>query len=1332
MASDTNQPVVELVGFAALPADTFADGPLTGEGIEANGRTGPFEGPPVQGFSGVQFAPDSEGSTFWFLSDNGFGSQSNSPDYLLRLYQVDPSFAGSEAGDRSVEVQGFVQLSDPNNLIPFDIVNEGQAGRLLTGGDFDIESFVLDETGDIWIGEEFGPFILHFNAEGVLQQAPIATPSLVDLDTLNGQDPLVIGHRGASGDFPEHTLEAYRAAIAAGADFVEPDLVITSDGVLIARHEPMLDDTTNVSEVFGEERKSTKMLDGVEVTAYFAEDFTLAEIKQLRAVQSRDFRDPAFDGLFEIPTFQEVIELVQDVEAETGVQVGIYPETKHPTFFDQQGLSLEEPLIETLQATGFTDADRIFIQSFEFQNLIELQGQLDAEGLGDIPLVQLYGNTLPDAPVDSGFSAPFDIRFNVAEGNDLEAIYGADFLAAVENPLSETTVYSDLDSAEFLQVISDLYAEGAGPWKNNILLRELIDTPVDGNGDGEAEITTQLTGEITSLIEDAHDAGLQVHPYTLRDEERFLTLNPDGTPQSPEEEFEQLVEIGADGFFTDFPRTGNPIVDRLTADEVRSPQNPDFDFNTFNGQTPLVIAHRGASGDFPEHTLEAYRAAIYQGADFVEPDLAITSDGVLIARHEPTLAQVELNEDDTIRLDDDGNPVVKQDSTLTTNVADLPQFADRVMVKDLDGALVGGWFAEDFTLAEIKEIRAVQSRDFRNDAFDGLFEIPTLTEVIELVEELSPVVGKDIGIYPETKHPTFFDQQGLSLEEPLVQTLLDTGFTDADRIFIQSFEIANLIELQALLDEAGIGNVPLVQLFGDTEGSFINAGGGGFSVPFDLVANADLSAEKKFEVYGDLLPFLNFENPGYDALANAEAIAQISASYAEGLGPWKNNILIREGIDTPVDGDGDGNAEITTQLTGEVFPLIDFAHDAGLQIHPYTLRDEERFLTLNEDGTPQSTGEEFQQLIDLGVDGFFTDFPETGRIVVEQFETAEEFANLRGSRGYEGMGFSPDRQTLYPMLEGTVFGDPEASLRIYEFDVDSAAFEGLVGLYQMEAVSHAIGDLTPVNDDEFLVIERDGRQGETAAFKQIFKIDFSNLDENGFVSKELVVDLLHIEDPNDLNGDGETTFDFPFVTIEDVLVLDEETILVANDNNYPFSVGRGPDIDNNEIIELKLETPLDLDDRLGVAGLSKADPVAELIDLTGSDGDVSVNVSLTREAAYDNVLTFYETDAKGSVNGLLPGEEGYEAAVAANLLDAELFIENNASGEMDLTLMGDVYYAPALLIDGDINNLATIGDAANGMNRILRDGATWTFEDLTDNDFNDLVVTLNSIEAVAS
>ncbi|MEL7039732.1 MAG: glycerophosphodiester phosphodiesterase family protein, partial [Cyanobacteria bacterium J06592_8] len=553
---------IKLVGFASLPADTFAEGPQSGadngngEPISRNGRTGPFDEQPVQGFSGVQFAPGSEGDTYWFLSDNGFGNIRNSSDYLLRVYQVDPDFVGTEDGDGSVDVQGFVQLSDPNNLIPFEIINEDSSERLLTGSDFDIESIVVTED-QIWIGDEFGPYLLEFDLEGVLQQAPIVTPNIPTLNTLNGQDPIVIGHRGASGSRPEHTLEAYKLAIEQGADFIEPDLVPTKDGVLVARHENEISGTTDVADrpEFAD-RQTTKIIDGDEFTGWFTEDFTLAELKTLRATERIPGTRPlntAFDGDFEVPTLEEVIDLVKEVEAETGKQIGIYPETKHPTFFAKEGTFIDgtpidiktsEILIDTLVENDFTDPDRIFIQSFEIENLLRLQNIFMPAAGVDLPLVQLYGDTSDSFINDNGggFSVPYDIPYNFSGAANADPSVYADFPVEVDG---ETT-YADLDSAEVLEYLGETYAEGAGPWKNNFLLRESLDEPVDGNGDGVAEITTQLTGEVLPFIEDAHAAGLQVHPYTLRNEENFLTLNPDGTPQTPEDEVEQLIELGVD------------------------------------------------------------------------------------------------------------------------------------------------------------------------------------------------------------------------------------------------------------------------------------------------------------------------------------------------------------------------------------------------------------------------------------------------------------------------------------------------------------------------------------------------------------------------------------------------------------------------------------------------------------------------------------------------------------------------------------------------------------------------------------------------------------------
>lgn len=185
--------------------------------------------------------------------------------------------------------------------------------------------------------------------------------------------PLVIAHRGASGYRPEHTLEAYRLAVEMGADFIEPDLVSTKDGVLIARHENEIGGTTDVAERFPD-RKRTRTVDGQTISGWFTEDFTLAEIRTLRARERLAFRSHAYDGQFPLATFDEVIELAQRLGRDRGHPVGIYPETKHPTYFQSIGLPLEEKLIASLRKYGWNRRDApVFIQSFETGNLRELR-----------------------------------------------------------------------------------------------------------------------------------------------------------------------------------------------------------------------------------------------------------------------------------------------------------------------------------------------------------------------------------------------------------------------------------------------------------------------------------------------------------------------------------------------------------------------------------------------------------------------------------------------------------------------------------------------------------------------------------------------------------------------------------------------------------------------------------------------------------------------------------------------------------------------------------------------------------------------------------------------
>ncbi len=576
--------------------------------------------------------------------------------------------------------------------------------------------------------------------------------------------------------------------------------------------------------------------------------------------------------------------------------------------------------------------------------------------------------------------------------------------------------------------------------------------------------------------------------------------------------------------------------------------------NTLNGQDPIVIGHRGASGLRPEHTLASYQLAIDLGADFVEPDLVSTKDGVLIARHEVNIKD-------------------------TTDVANHPEFANRFTTKTIDGTAETGWFADDFTLAEIKTLRAKERLAFRDQSFNGQFEIPTFQEIIDRVKKVEATTGKKIGIYPETKHPTYHAGVGLALEIPLVNILKANNFTDPSRVFIQSFEVENLKTLNQLID------VPLVQLYDATDvaldGSLIE------TQPYDFVVSGDK------RTYADL--------------RTPEGLAEV-ATYADGIGPWKRMIVSVKGVDANGDGiaddvNGDGAVNDADKTITPPTSLITDAHNAGLLVHPYTFRNETRYLASDYKGDPEK---EIRQFIGLGVDGFFTDFAGTGKaardFVTQQFVRSPDnpafanlseadkikAANLPRSKGFEGMALNATGDKLYTMLEGAIVSDSNQNrLLINEFDLKTKQYTGETFSYRLNTPGRAIGDLTAINDHEFIVIERDSGQGNAsdpafanpARSKKLYKIDLNAIDQDGFVEKELLADLLNISDPQGIGGNGTKNgvFTFPFTTIENVLPIDAQTLLVINDNNYPFSVGRtSGQPDNSEFIEIKLSEPLDL------------------------------------------------------------------------------------------------------------------------------------------------------------
>ncbi|WP_443018350.1 glycerophosphodiester phosphodiesterase [Sphingobium sp. Ant17] len=320
--------------------------------------------------------------------------------------------------------------------------------------------------------------------------------SLIPLSAARA-DPLIIAHRGASGERPEHTLASYERAIDQGADYIEPDLVLTRDGVLVARHENEIGGTTDVADhpEFAD-RKTSKTIDGIEMSGWFTEDFTLAELRTLRARERLpDLRtaNKRFDGLYPIPTFEEIVQLVRAKEAESSRRIGLYPETKHPSYFAGLGLPHQAALLDLLSRYGYqTEVDPVFIQSFEVGNLKAIRAT------SRLRLIQL---------VD-------------AEGGPADL---------------PGTSYAEMLTVQGLTDIAT-YADGIGPSAALVIAPE----------------------GATALVGRAHDAGLQVHVWTMRMENSFLP------PQYQRLDDLQglgdftgyvraIAATGVDGLFSDFP-----------------------------------------------------------------------------------------------------------------------------------------------------------------------------------------------------------------------------------------------------------------------------------------------------------------------------------------------------------------------------------------------------------------------------------------------------------------------------------------------------------------------------------------------------------------------------------------------------------------------------------------------------------------------------------------------------------------------------------------------------------------------------------------------------------
>jgi glycerophosphoryl diester phosphodiesterase len=403
--------------------------------------------------------------------------------------------------------------------------------------------------------------------------------------------------------------------------------------------------------------------------------------------------------------------------------------------------------------------------------------------------------------------------------------------------------------------------------------------------------TAAFAGEVMVLQGDSHT---------------FVADNPLGL-----DNFQRIVVHGEDLPFEYLRLTIDPRAaelftwERVPVTEGTPPQQPGKPLDA------LVVGHRGASGYRPEHTLATYQLAIEQCADYIEPDLVMTKDGVLVARHENEIGG-------------------------TTDVESHSEFADRHTTKTVDGQAVSGWFTEDFTLAELQTLRAeerIPETRPANTAYNGLYQVPTLEEVIELAQSSKTCDGKKVGIYPETKHPSHFDAIGLSMEEPLVELLDVHGYRGHGApVIIQSFEVSNLQDLD------GMTNVKIAQL--------VNCSG----APYDFVASGDA------RTYADLV---------------TPAGLDFVASYADGIGACKNVLIPR-------------NADGTL---GDPTTVIDDAHARGLIVHGWTFRAENQFLPAEyrSSADPNALGDmaaEVRRFVAAGMDGFFADHPDRGASAV--------------------------------------------------------------------------------------------------------------------------------------------------------------------------------------------------------------------------------------------------------------------------------------------------------------------------------------------------------------
>ena len=365
----------------------------------------------------------------------------------------------------------------------------------------------------------------------------------------------IYAHRGASQQLPEHTLEAYSLALEQGADRIEIDLISTKDGVLIARHDLTLDSSTNVKDIFETNRISTKIVNGKNVKGYFASDFTFSEIRMLKGRQTKKYRDQSFNDKFEIPSFNEILNLIINFNEKNNKSVGLFAELKNPNFHNNLGLEVEKFLVTSIYKNKSIIDFKIDIQSFELEALLRFNKLLKKKNLNGIDTSLITYRVGDISKNNKKKGSPYDFKFNLQKNNDLEKIYGLPLINSLGPNISFVS-YKDLLNNKSLKALKSSGIDGIVYWNRDLIKREKLIRPFDLNKDGKAKVKYKFTGEISTIITDAKSAALDLAIFTIRDEEKFQSLGFNNEINLPAYEVALLNKLGVKAVILDNTLTG--------------------------------------------------------------------------------------------------------------------------------------------------------------------------------------------------------------------------------------------------------------------------------------------------------------------------------------------------------------------------------------------------------------------------------------------------------------------------------------------------------------------------------------------------------------------------------------------------------------------------------------------------------------------------------------------------------------------------------------------------------------------------------------------------------